>query len=184
MTHIHFGLFGTAIGTCALVWGGHGVLGVQLPESDAGATRRRVARRFTAASEAPPTAAIQLVVARIEGLLAGAHDDLADVPLDMVGVPPFHRRVYALARAIPPGATLTYGELATRLGEPNASRAVGQALGANPFPIVVPCHRVLAAGGRAGGFSADGGVRTKLRLLQIEGAPLGGAPGLFDEPRA
>ena len=92
---------------------------------------------------------------------------------------PLHRRVYAIARAIPPGATLTYGEVAGRLGEPHASRAVGQALGANPFPIVVPCHRVLAAGGKAGGFSAEGGIRTKLRLLQIEGAVFGGAPGLF-----
>ena len=89
-----------------------------------------------------------------------------------------------MARSIPPGATLTYGELAMRIGEPQAARAVGQALGANPFPIIVPCHRVLAAGGKSGGFSADGGVRTKLRLLQIEGAPLGGVPGLFDEPGA
>ena len=99
----------------------------------------------------------------------------------MTDVPDFDRRVYAVARSIGPGCTLTYGEVASALGEaPQAARAVGQALGANPFPIIVPCHRVLAAGQRAGGFSAPGGTRTKLRLLEIEGAPLGGSPGLFD----
>ena len=92
----------------------------------------------------------------------------------------FNLRVYELARGILPGQTLTYGEVAARLGEPHAARAVGQALGTNPFPIIVPCHRVLAAGGKSGGFSAPGGARTKLRLLEIEGAPLGVGPGLFD----
>ena len=119
-------------------------------------------------------------MARIVALLNGMPDDLADVLIDLAGVPAFDRRVYAVARSILPGATLTYGEVALRLGEPHAARAVGQALGANPWPIVVPCHRVLAAGGKAGGFSAPGGLRTKLRLLQIEGAVLGGTPGLFD----
>ena len=88
-------------------------------------------------------------------------------------MPPFHRRVYEVARTIPPGATLSYGEIATRLGAPGSARAVGQALGRNPFAIVVPCHRVLAAGGKLGGFSANGGVTTKLRLLSIEGAQAG-----------
>lgn len=90
------------------------------------------------------------------------------------------RRRFPGAAEGAPGSTLTYGELAQQLGEPAAARAVGQALGANPFPIIVPCHRVLAAGQRAGGFSAPGGARTKLRLLEIEHAPLGGTPGLFD----
>ena len=88
----------------------------------------------------------------------------------MTGVPDFDRRVYAEARSIAPGETRTYGEIAARLGDPGLSRAVGQALGRNPFVIVVPCHRVLAAGGKAGGFSAPGGVETKRRLLEIEGA--------------
>jgi methylated-DNA-[protein]-cysteine S-methyltransferase len=95
-------------------------------------------------------------------------------------VPPFHRRVYEVARTIPPGATLSYGDLAARLGSPGSARAVGQALGKNPFAIVVPCHRVLAAGGKLGGFSANGGIATKLRLLSIEGARSNDAPGLFD----
>ena len=88
----------------------------------------------------------------------------------MDGVPEFHRRVYEAARAIPPGNTLSYGDIAKRVGAPGAARAVGQALGRNPFPIVVPCHRVLAAGGKIGGFSAQGGVATKRRMLAIEGA--------------
>jgi methylated-DNA-[protein]-cysteine S-methyltransferase len=98
----------------------------------------------------------------------------------MLALPAFNQRVYAAARRIRPGTTRTYGEVALELGEPHAARAVGQALGANPFPIIVPCHRVLAAGNKAGGFSAPGGTRTKLRMLEIERAPLGGTPGLFD----
>src|SRR5439155_16025712 len=92
------------------------------------------------------------------------------VALDMERLPAFHRRVYEIARTIPPGETLSYGELAARLGVPGAARAVGQTLGRNPVAIVVPCHRVLAAGGKVGGFSANGGITTKLRLLSIEAA--------------
>lgn len=175
-----FTLFDTPIGVCGLAWGEHGLVGALLPEATLQATRARAHRRFGGAEETRPNAGVQRVVARITALLHGVHDDLADVPLDMSGVPTFHRRVYTLARGIAAGQTRTYGELAAALGEPAAARAVGQALGANPFPIIVPCHRVLAAGLRLGGFSATGGTRTKLRLLEIEGAPLGGAPGLFD----
>ena len=181
-----FAVFDTPIGPCALVWGGLGVVGALLPEANEAATRQRIGRRFPQAREASPPSGVQRTVTRIVALLNGlpdpldALDDLRDVQLDLTGVPPFHCRVYAITRSILPGTTLTYGEVARRLGEPHASRAVGQALGANPFPIIVPCHRVLAAGSRAGGFSADGGVRTKLRLLQIEGAVLGATPGLFD----
>jgi methylated-DNA-[protein]-cysteine S-methyltransferase len=99
----------------------------------------------------------------------------------MTDVPAFNRRVYEIAREIPAGATLTYGEIATRLGDPRAARDVGEALGKNPFPIVVPCHRVLAAGGKSGGFSAPGGAATKLRMLSIERAQTGAAPTLFDD---
>ena len=114
-------------------------------------------------------------------LLQGEASDLTSVELDMARVPPFDRRVYEVARTIPPGSTLTYGEIATRLGERRLAREVGQALGQNPFAIVVPCHRVVAAGGKVGGFSARGGIRTKLRMLAIEGAPAAGLLPLFDE---
>ena len=175
-----FTLFSTPIGRCALVWGGHGLLGVALPAANETMTRNRLARHFSLARETPAPADVERTIARIVALLNGTPDDLADVPIDLAGVPDFNRRVYAVARSIVPGATLTYGEVALRLGEPHAARAVGQALGANPWPIVVPCHRVLAANGKAGGFSAPGGLHTKLRLLQMEGAALGGTPGLFD----
>jgi methylated-DNA-[protein]-cysteine S-methyltransferase len=116
----------------------------------------------------------------IVALLAGAKRDLREVLLDMAGIPEFNRRVYELARTIPPGSILTYGEIAMRLGAPGTARAVGQALGQNPFPIVVPCHRVLAADGRMGGFSAPGGVATKRRMLEIEGVEgIREAPTLF-----
>ena len=171
-----FTLFDTAIGRCALAWGGRGVVGVQLPESREPATRARVLERCPAAREAPPPPQVQRAVDAIVALLRGDASDLAAIALDMDRVPPFHRRVYEVARGIPPGATLSYGELAARLGAPGAARAVGQALGRNPFAIVVPCHRVLAAGGKVGGFSANGGIATKLRLLAIEGAQANGAP--------
>ena len=100
--------------------------------------------------------------------------------LDMASVPAFDRRVYEVARTIPPGSTLTYGEIATRLGDVGEARRVGRALGRNPFAIVVPCHRVVAAGGKLGGFSASGSIVTKLRLLTIEGAPTNGTLPLFD----
>ena len=176
-----FTLFHTPVGTCALVWRARGIVGVFLPEASAVATRARVQRRFAAAQEAAPPPALQAAVARIVALLNGEADALRDITLDMEAIPPFNQRVYAIARDIPPGSTLTYGEVAQRLGEPpHAARAVGQALGANPFPIIVPCHRVMAAHGQSGGFSAPGGTRTKLRLLEIERTPLGGTPGLFD----
>ena len=173
-------LFDTAIGACGLAWGELAITGVQLPEGEADMTRARMRTRFPGVAEAPAPAWAAAAAARVTALLAGAHDDLSDLPLDMRGVPEFQQRVYALARAIPPGQVRTYGELARDLGEPGASRAVGQALGHNPFAPVVPCHRILAAGGRSGGFSADGGARTKLRMLEIEQAVLGQGPGLFD----
>ena len=174
-------LFETAIGACAIAWGKRGIVGVQLPERDAAATRSRIARRYADSAETRPPPGVDLAIGDIVRLLAGAPVELSRIDLDMTGVPEFHRRVYAVARAIPPGATSTYGEIAGRLGDRGAARAVGQVLGANPFPIVVPCHRVLAAGGKAGGFSANGGRMTKLRLLTIERARIGDAPTLFDD---
>ncbi|MDP3824102.1 MAG: methylated-DNA--[protein]-cysteine S-methyltransferase [Burkholderiales bacterium] len=180
MDPANFSLFDTPIGPCGLVWGARGLVGVLLPEASTGATRARARRRFGGAVEAEAPPEIRQVMVRVVGLLSGEPDALQDIALDTSALPPFNLRVYDVARGIVPGQTLTYGEVAARIGEPQAARAVGQALGSNPFPIIVPCHRVLAAGGRSGGFSAPGGARTKLRLLEIEGAPLGAGPGLFD----
>ena len=181
MTTLGFCLFDTAIGACAVAWSERGLKGVQLPEADATMARARMARRFPDAVEAAPPAEVREAIAAVTALVGGVARDLGSISLDMGDVDAFPRGVYAVARSIPPGQTLTYGEIATRLGDPNAARAVGEALGRNPFPIVVPCHRVLAAGGKLGGFSANGGVVTKLRLLEIEGAQIGDdSPGLFD----
>jgi methylated-DNA-[protein]-cysteine S-methyltransferase len=164
-----YALFETTIGRCGIAWGDRGVIGVQLPESGGEAgTRARVLRRFPDAQEGSPPPEVQEAIDGIVELLHGEASDLAAVALDMDGVPEFNRRVYEVARSIPPGSTLTYGEVAARLGDRGAARAVGRALGQNPFALIVPCHRVLAAGGGIGGFSAGGGVTTKRRLLTIE----------------
>jgi methylated-DNA-[protein]-cysteine S-methyltransferase len=174
-------LFPTSIGPCGIAWGDAGLAGVQLPEAQPAQTATRLARRFAGAAEQSPPPAARHAADSIAALLAGEPLDLLDIALDMRGLPDFHVAVYDLARRILPGHTATYGEIAQRLGAPGTARAVGQALGRNPFPIVVPCHRVLAAGAALGGFSARGGLATKLKLLAIEGAQLDAvAPGLFD----
>jgi methylated-DNA-[protein]-cysteine S-methyltransferase len=178
-----FTLFETAIGHCGIVWSERGVAGVQLPERNEDATRRRVSRRFPAARGAVPSADIQRAIDDIVALLGGERRDLSQARIDLDAVSEFHRRVYEVARRIPVGATLSYGEVAERLGDRNLARDVAEALSQNPCPIIVPCHRVLAAGGKPGGFSGPGGVATKLRLLTIEGAQPQGrmeAPLLFD----
>ena len=176
-------IFETALGHCGIAWERGALVGVLLPEGSEEATRARMRRlhpalRLVGIVDAP--AYVREAIARIAAMLGGEPDDLRDLPLDMTAVPAFHRRVYALVRDIAPGHTLTYGEVAARLGDPTAARAVGQALGRNPFAPVIPCHRVLASGSRAGGFSAGGGVDTKLRMLQAEGARMSREPGLFD----
>jgi methylated-DNA-[protein]-cysteine S-methyltransferase len=171
-----FAVFETAIGACGIVWNERGVRGLHLPERDASAVRDRLRRRFPDSHEANPPSAVRDVIDQVTALLRGERVDLRTVSLDMSGVSEFERDVYDAAREIPPGATLTYGEIARRIGRPAAARDVGVALGRNPFPIVVPCHRVVAANGKTGGFSAVGGVKTKLKLLAIEG----GAGPLFD----
>ena len=181
MTAHGFALFDTAIGRCGIAWGERGVVGLQLPEASEAGTLARMRRRFPDAREAPPPPSVQRALEGVVALLGGETADLSGVALDMDGVPPFERRVYDVARTIPPGATSSYGEIAARLGAPGEARAVGQALGQNPFPIVVPCHRVLAAGGKIGGFSANGGIATKLRLLSIEGARTSLEPTLFEK---
>ncbi len=165
-------MFETAVGVCGIAWSDGGVTGFQLPERTPAATRARMARRFPGVAPIDPPAPIRQGIDAIVALMRGEPVDLGFIPLDMDGVPEFHRRVYAIARTIRPGATMTYGELASRTGDPGSARAVGQALGRNPFAVIVPCHRVMAAGGRTGGFSASGGTTTKLTLLAIEGAHL------------
>ena len=180
MTDHRFTVFDTAIGSCGIAWGERGIVAVQLPMSSAEKTRQRIHQRYPDIKQAIPPAAVQNVIDGIVELLAGQPNDLSDVMLDLEGVPDFNRRVYDIARKIPPGKTLTYGDIAKRLGGVELSRDVGQALGHNPCPVVVPCHRVLAAGGKPGGFSANGGVVTKLKMLAIDGAVVNYTPSLFD----
>ncbi|MFI2102372.1 methylated-DNA--[protein]-cysteine S-methyltransferase [Isoptericola sp. NPDC019693] len=175
-----FCVFPTAIGHCALVWRAPGVVvGTALPHDSAQQTRDAIRGRYPTAREAVPASALAAAVAGVVSLLETGGGDLSGVDLDLTAVPDFDRRVYEAVRTIPAGETLTYGEVAARLGAPGAAQAVGQALGRNPFPPIVPCHRVLAAGRQVGGFSARGGRRTKLRMLEAEGVHLE-HPTLFD----
>jgi methylated-DNA-[protein]-cysteine S-methyltransferase len=180
---MNFAVFETAIGCCGTVWSERGIVGVQLPERSEAATRKRLLRRFPAAREGEPAAEVRRAIDDIVALLGGECRDLSQARIDLDTVPEFHRRVYEVARRIPAGTTLSYGEVAERLGDRNLARDVAEALSQNPCPIIVPCHRILAAGGKPGGFSAPGGVATKLQLLTIEGAQPQGrmqAPLLFD----
>jgi O-6-methylguanine DNA methyltransferase len=175
-----FSLFDTSLGRCGIAWSEQGIVGVQLPETREAETRARLLRRHPSAIEAAPPPEVRRALDNIVALLAGEAADLSVAVLDMNEVPPFHRRVYEVARAVPPGATLSYGEIAKRMGAAGSARAVGQALGRNPFAVVVPCHRVLAASGKIGGFSANGGIATKLRMLSIEAARASGQIALFE----
>ncbi|HEX5379423.1 MAG TPA: methylated-DNA--[protein]-cysteine S-methyltransferase [Phenylobacterium sp.] len=175
-----FHIFETVLGWAGLAWGDRGLIGAHLPERELAGVRARMQKRFPQAVEtdAPPPS-VAAALAEIRRLLAGEKPMLADILIDEARVPEFNRRVYQIARSIPPGETLTYGEIAVKLGDRLLARDVGQALGANPWPIVVPCHRVTAAGGKLGGFSAPGGRQTKLRLLAIEGARAAAQGDLF-----
>lgn len=173
---LFFHCFETALGNCGLAWNERGITGSQLPEENAGLTRERMRVRFPTASEAAPNTEALRAMAAIQRLLAGdaaAHVDLLAVRLDECEVAEFNVRVHAITRQIAVGQTLTYGEIARRLDQPGAARAVGRAEGANPFAPIVPCHRVLGANGQSGGFSAFGGAQTKLKLLAIEAAAVG-----------
>lgn len=179
MASQHFAIFDTAIGPCGVVWGERGITGIQLPMGDEAKTRKRIHQRNGEVTEATPPVEVRSAIDGMIELLQGKPNDLADVVLDLDGVPEFNRGVYDIARRIPPGKTMTYGDIAKKLGGVELSRDVGQALGRNPCPIVVPCHRVLAAGNKPGGFSANGGVVTKLKMLEIEGAIVNHTPNLF-----
>jgi methylated-DNA-[protein]-cysteine S-methyltransferase len=176
---ISYTIFDTAIGWAGLAWGDQGLVGVHLPEREPDTARRSFERRFPGVTEAAAPDDLAPVIEGVRALMRGEKADLSAAPLDIERVPAFNARVYEIARRIPPGETLTYGEIAVRLGDKLLARDVGAALGQNPWPIVVPCHRVTAAGGKLGGFSARGGARTKLKLLAIEGAPAAAQAELF-----
>ena len=173
-------LFDTALGAVGLAWGERGIVAVRLPAATPEATRASLIARHPDARDGAPPPAIRTVIDGIVALARGERVDLSGAPLDRDGLAEFQARVTDVTLAIPAGETLTYGEVARRIGEPGAAQAVGRALGANPWPIIVPCHRVLAASGKTGGFSAPGGVDTKLKLLSIERARTSAAPTLFD----
>lgn len=173
-------LFDTAIGRCGIAWGPRGVIGVQLPERNESATRMRLMRHCPHADETEPPKPIARAIGDIQALLRGEKKSLRAIQLDMSRLAPFNARVYETTRAIAPGMTRTYGEIARAIGDPDGARAVGQALGRNPFPLIVPCHRVVGANSRLVGFSATGGIATKLKLLKIEGWREN-EPSLFEE---
>lgn len=173
---IGFDVFDTVIGHCGIAWSAAAIAGTRLPET----TIEDIQRRWGDAKLLPPPEFVHAAITRIRRHLAGEPDDLLSLPLDEEGLPELYRRIYALTRAIPPGETRTYGDIAKALGDIHLARAVGQAMGHNPFPIIVPCHRVLAAGGKTGGFSAPGGVDTKFRILAIEQAHMRQENSLFD----
>jgi methylated-DNA-[protein]-cysteine S-methyltransferase len=176
-----FALFDTSIGRCAILWRGGLIVGAALPEASDEAARRQLSRRFLEAVEDTPSAEAAAAITAVVRLLEGEKQDLSDITVDLTTLPEFERRVLEETRRIPTGETRTYGELAAKIGAAGVARAVGRALGRNPAPIIIPCHRVLAAGGGSGGFSAPGGVTTKMRMLQIERARRSSAPELFDE---
>jgi methylated-DNA-[protein]-cysteine S-methyltransferase len=157
--------FETALGTCGVCWSEHGITQVWMPRA------RALALLDADAATADPPPPICDAIEAIACLLGGERRDLRSITLDERPLEPFRRRVYTAAREIAPGETVSYGELARQIGAPEAAREVGAALAQNPYPIVVPCHRVLSAGGALHGFSAPGGVATKRRMLEIERAP-------------
>ena len=167
-------LFSTAFGPCGLAWNEAGLTGFQLPdESEARVEQQLAAKAGSQPATEPAPAWVQTLIVQVQRHFEGHLFDFADAPLDWPQVSAFQQSVYRHTRAVKPGYTTSYGEIARRLGlGPEAARAVGVALATNPWPLIVPCHRILAAGGKMTGFSAPGGIRTKTRLLALEGAEL------------
>jgi methylated-DNA-[protein]-cysteine S-methyltransferase len=170
MTGRAYTIFDTAIGRCAIAWGDAGIVGVQLPEAREIDTRRRLFHVYPEAREVKPTQNAEIAIDGIVALLHGDAADFSEVVLDMRGIHGFDQRVYQFTQRLARGETLTYGDLASRLGSPSAVRSVAQALARNPFVIIIPCHRVLEAGGYADRMSPHAGLISKRRLLSIEGA--------------
>ena len=180
MTGRGYSIFDTGIGRCGIAWGDLGVMGVQLPEAREIDTRRRLFQLYPDAREQRPPENVELAIDGIVALLRGGESDLAEVTLDMTGIPAFNQRVYAFARSIPRGETRTYGEVASALRASGAVYSVAQAIARNPFMIIVPCHRVLEAGNYTDKISPNGGAISKRRLLSIEGAHPTASKTLFD----
>ena len=177
-------VFQTAIGWAGIAWNEQGLIGAHLPERDPEFVAQAIERKFDGAVDAAPDVAMSAVIEGIRALMRGEKADLSAAPLDIARVPEFNAKVYDIARRIPAGETLTYGQIAVKLGDRLLAQKVGEALGKNPWPIVVPCHRVTAAGGKLGGFSARGGATTKLKLLEIEGAPAASPALPLPRPRS
>ena len=180
MTGRGYTVFDTGIGRCGIAWGDLGVMGVQLPEAREIETRGRMLRQYPDARELRPPLNVEIAIEGIGALLRGQPSDLSDVTLDMRGIHAFNARVYDFTRTIPRGETRTYGEVASHLRASGAVYSVAQAIARNPFMIIVPCHRVLEAGGYADRISPNGGVISNRRLLSIEGAGSASAKTLFD----
>jgi methylated-DNA-[protein]-cysteine S-methyltransferase len=172
----YYTVFDTAAGACALAWNDRGLTHVELPGGSRATTEARIRKR-SGATATEPSPQIGSLIADVQRYFAGEAVDFSAVAVDLSPLSEFQQRLYRSLRAIGFGHTTTYGELARALGLPDA-RDVGQAMGRNPVPLIIPCHRVLAAGGKPGGFSAPGGVATKEKLLALEGVHLGGTPRL------
>ena len=175
-----YNIFDTAVGRCGIAWGDSGVIGVQLPEAREIETRRRLFHLYPDARELRPPPNVEMAIEGMAALLHGEPADLSEVTLDMSGIHAFNARVYAFTRTIPRGETCTYGEVAAKLRFSGAVHSVAQALARNPFVVIVPCHRVLEAGGYADKISPNGGSISKRRLLSIEGAGSPSSKTLFD----
>jgi methylated-DNA-[protein]-cysteine S-methyltransferase len=173
-------IFDTAIGRCGIAWGQSGIVGVQLPEAREIETRKRLFLLYPEARETRPTPDVEAAIEGIVALLRGETGDFSDVTLDMGGIHLFDQRVYQITSRIPRGETLTYNEIATRLGVSGAVRSVAQAIARNPFVVIVPCHRVLEAGNYADKMSPHGGLISKRRLLSIEGTGSSASKTLLD----
>jgi methylated-DNA-[protein]-cysteine S-methyltransferase len=173
-------LFETGLGVMGIAWAADIILGTTLPEATADLTRARMIRRFPQATERPAAGVAAAAVLAIQAYSRGEVASLDSLPLEMRDHPAFDVQVWLAARAIPAGETRTYGDIARQLGDVHLSQRVGQALGRNPFAPIIPCHRILGAQGRMGGFSAGGGTATKLQLLNLEQARTGTGAGLFD----
>ena len=170
---LKFAVAPTPLGAMGILWGDAGIAQTWLHAGTVERARAQIRHAFPVAAETEPTADIAAALEDVAALLEGQPRSLSSAALDMASIPEFDRRVYEVARTIPPGSTMTYGEIAGALGEePMRARDVGVALSRNPFAPIVPCHRVVAAGGKLGGYSAPGGTATKRRLLEIEGASI------------
>jgi O-6-methylguanine DNA methyltransferase len=169
-------LFETPLGDCGIAWKEQAtsrtppvVTFFQLPEATESLTDARIAGRSGGRKARVPPPHIAGIIKKVRKHLHGDAQEFLDIVVDLGAAGPFARQVYEAVRKIPAGRTKSYGELATDMNRPTASRAVGQALGRNPIPLIIPCHRVLASGNKPGGFSAHGGLETKSKLLEIEG---------------